>query len=301
MANRIHTVVLSDDERIELRWREALSGYQERMAIRARIILLAAESLPGVEIARRAGCSEQTVVRWRKRFTANGLPGLEDRFDGRISGIPSDETRRRILTASLDSPPSSAGSAKWSSRLLADFLSSQGISISHDTVARVWRRAGLIPSDEGTHAFSTQPVLRLRRCELVGVYLRPPLRAGVIWSPADEPKIPVPQAGTCAHSSCRCLPGTLMARLAKTGYLAHELHVVLAADQSDEAAMTARRSTSSFQLHMVSPPTSWIGLMEVFCLLSPLSDLRGRHLIRRMSTYLNEWCPGRSPFMWTRP
>jgi transposase len=43
---------------------------------RARILLLAHQSLGNAEIARRVGCSEQTVRNWRRRFSQK--PSVRD-------------------------------------------------------------------------------------------------------------------------------------------------------------------------------------------------------------------------------
>ncbi|HEX3955326.1 MAG TPA: helix-turn-helix domain-containing protein [Trebonia sp.] len=45
---------------------------------RARIVLLAADGLTGPQIAERAGCTEPTVVKWRRQYAHSGLAGLED-------------------------------------------------------------------------------------------------------------------------------------------------------------------------------------------------------------------------------
>jgi Homeodomain-like domain len=44
---------------------------------RARIVLLAADEVPGKEIAAIVGCAEGTVVTWRGRYAEHGQAGLE--------------------------------------------------------------------------------------------------------------------------------------------------------------------------------------------------------------------------------
>ena len=46
------------------------------LAQRARIITLAADGVANTEIAELLGCSRQTVVTWRQRFTRSGIAGL---------------------------------------------------------------------------------------------------------------------------------------------------------------------------------------------------------------------------------
>jgi hypothetical protein len=53
-------------------------GAEARVAERARIVLLAAEGLTGPQIAERLGCTEPTVIKWRRQYAEDGLAGLED-------------------------------------------------------------------------------------------------------------------------------------------------------------------------------------------------------------------------------
>ena len=64
-------------------------GALARMVERARIVLLAADGLTGAQIAKRAGCTEPTVIKWRRRYTEAGLAGLED--TQRPETVPIDE------------------------------------------------------------------------------------------------------------------------------------------------------------------------------------------------------------------
>jgi transposase len=41
-------------------------------------VLLAAEGVPGKQIAAMVGCAEPTVVTWRRRYAESGPAGLED-------------------------------------------------------------------------------------------------------------------------------------------------------------------------------------------------------------------------------
>src|ERR1700736_4139548 len=60
---------------------------------RAEMILLAAERVSNAEIARRLRCRPQVVGKWRTRFAAEGVAGLEDRPR---SGRPVTQTEREI-------------------------------------------------------------------------------------------------------------------------------------------------------------------------------------------------------------
>ncbi len=50
----------------------------QRQALRARIILGAAQGQANQDIARELGTPEITVGKWRRRFATRGLEGLQD-------------------------------------------------------------------------------------------------------------------------------------------------------------------------------------------------------------------------------
>jgi len=54
-----------------------------RVVERARIVLLTADGQTGAQIAGRAGCTEPTVVKWRRQYAGRGLAGLQDAPPGR--------------------------------------------------------------------------------------------------------------------------------------------------------------------------------------------------------------------------
>jgi len=49
------------------------------LAQRARIVLLAGDGIPNVEIAQRVGVSRPTVNHWRDRYLEGGVAALHDR------------------------------------------------------------------------------------------------------------------------------------------------------------------------------------------------------------------------------
>ena len=55
---------------------------QQRQVTRAGIVLVAAAGAANAAIARRLGIAPNTVGKWRKRFSTEGLDGLADRGGG---------------------------------------------------------------------------------------------------------------------------------------------------------------------------------------------------------------------------
>ncbi len=180
MPNRVRTLTVTDEQRTELRRRVRAKGAPAREAERARIVLLAAAGVPGVEIADRVGCSEPTVVRWRSRFAEHGLAGLDDApRSGKPPTVPA-AVRDRVLTLTLTEPPVELGITHWSSRLLADRLRREGTPVSHATIARIWRHFDIKPHRSGTFKFSTDPELEAKVRDIVALYLDPPEKAVVL-------------------------------------------------------------------------------------------------------------------------
>src|SRR3954451_1320650 len=126
MAAHVRTVNVSKADRRELERRARDKGAPAREVERARIVLLAADGVPGQQIAEMVGCAEGTVVTWRGRYAERGLAGLADLpRSGKPSPLP-EGLRDRVLQLTLTEPPTALGATHWSSRLLANALAAQG-------------------------------------------------------------------------------------------------------------------------------------------------------------------------------
>src|SRR5680860_1877895 len=166
MANHVKVLDVSEEDREVLQSRVQARTVSVRNLERARIVLLAAQGLPAVEIAARVGCSRPTVTLWRNRYAQQGLAGLGD---AARSGAPPRLTQQRkdeILAATLAPPPETLGVTHWSSRLLAKHLG----DVSHVTVARLWKLWQLQPWRAETFKFSTDPQLVAKVTDIVGLY-----------------------------------------------------------------------------------------------------------------------------------
>src|SRR5262245_24857211 len=86
---------------------------------RARVILLSAAGIGGVEIAAQLDLSPEAVSRIRRRFVQTGVDGLCDRPKaGRRDHAVPAETIEQIIHLALSPPP--AGRSRWTTRLLAE-------------------------------------------------------------------------------------------------------------------------------------------------------------------------------------
>ena len=78
MAGQLAPVILSDEERVDLK---ALAGRRktaQALALRARIVLACADGSQNREVAAQLGVVEMTVGKWRRRFAQDRLEGLRD-------------------------------------------------------------------------------------------------------------------------------------------------------------------------------------------------------------------------------
>ena len=74
-----YTIDLTSAEELELGRRAARYTAPYREVVRARIVLMAARGLHNKSIAERLSLPAQIVSKWRKRFQAERLEGLEER------------------------------------------------------------------------------------------------------------------------------------------------------------------------------------------------------------------------------
>ena len=142
-----YRVVLTEDQRPELRGLVGSGTAPARMLTRARILIEAdhGEGGPGWSAAAVAGALDvnpSTVQRVRRRFVANGLTAtLERKRPDRIYDrtLDGDQEARLVALACSATPE---GVDRWSLRLLADELVQLEVveTISHETVCQTLRK-----------------------------------------------------------------------------------------------------------------------------------------------------------------
>ena len=170
-------VILTDEQRVRLRRWSRGRTTPMRLVRRAQIVLLAAEGKQNIEIAEQLGIERTIVGRWRRRFVARGLAGLEK--DAPRGGRPANTAlARKIVEHTTRCKPSNA--THWSTNSLAKVLGT-----SRSTVSRVWRANGLKPHLVRTFKVSNDPQFVQKLIDVVGLYLNPPERA---WCSASMKK-----------------------------------------------------------------------------------------------------------------
>lgn len=176
------TIQLSDTDRATLgAWRRG-GKTEHRKSLRARIILLAADGLGTNEIGRTLNVRPATVSKWRTRFAAEGLEGLDDAPRPGAKVVYGPDTDRRILGLLDEDPPS--GYAIWTAPLLARRLK----DVSVHQVWRVLRKHKIHLQQTRSWCISNDPEFVPKAAAIVGLYLDPPFSA-VVLSVDEKPGI----------------------------------------------------------------------------------------------------------------
>lgn len=140
-----------------------------RLRTRTQIILLSAEQERKVpEIAEIVRESEATVLRWLKRYRAEGLEGLHD---APRAGRPSEVTdvyRTRLLEVVRRRPRSlNLPFSLWTLQRLVDYLAEEtGIRVSMQTVRRLLAKADIVLSRPQHKISSPDPEYAVKKRRL---------------------------------------------------------------------------------------------------------------------------------------
>jgi transposase len=111
----------------------------QKLVWRARIVLLSAERVGVMAIARSVGTSKVTVSRWQERYLAQGVAGL--RRDATRPGRKpplSAGTIQQVVHKTLHEKP--AAGTPWSIRKMA-----AATSLSYSSIQRIWKAHELKP------------------------------------------------------------------------------------------------------------------------------------------------------------
>ena len=164
-------IVLTEDERVELKKLTQSRLTSVRLAQRARIILLAANGLQNQEIAEEIGVGRILVARWRGRYAEMRLAGIER--DLPRGAPPKKVDIARLVELTTQSKPEAA--THWSTRKMAKEL-----GVHSSSVSRHWRAAGLKPHIVRGFKISRDPNFVEKLEDIVGLYMSPPEHALVL-------------------------------------------------------------------------------------------------------------------------
>ena len=312
----------------------------QKIVLRSRICLLAAEGKPNQAIARELKTSRPTVILWRKRFAAKGSAGIaEDAPHGRSSRRTKYPLVKKIVETTLHSTPADA--THWSTRTLA-----RQLRVSHMTVARVWEAHGLQPHRVRTFKLSRDKQFVEKLNDVVGLYLNPPDKALVLC--VDEksqvqaldrtqPGLPMKKGRcgtmthdykrngtTCLFAALNVLDGSVIGscyprhrheeflkflrQINRETPVDRELHLILDnyGTHNHEAVRDWLDQHPRFHLHFTPTSSSWLNLVERwFGEITRKRIRRGSfksvpELIQTIEDYIRVNNKNPKPFVWTK-
>ena len=210
-------LVITPENRQALERLVRLGKTEQRIALRARIVLGAADGQSNNALAKALKTSRPTVLDWRQRFAEGGVPALhDDRPRGR-SFTPLTRAKEAEILALTQRAPTHA--TQWSCRSMA-----QHCGVSKASVQRVWHANGFKPHLIKTFKLSNDPDFIEKLEDVVGLYLNPPEHALVLGLDEKsqiqavdrtQPGLPMKhgRAGTMTHDYKRHGTTTLFAAM----------------------------------------------------------------------------------------
>jgi transposase len=171
-------IVLDQQSRLQLERQARGRSVAVRVAVRSRIVLLAADGRQNKQIGIELGVSTRMVALWRGRFLLRGVEGLlqDAPRPGRTPSIKASVIDTVIQKTTRTTP---ANATHWSTRTMAC-----EVGISESSVRRIWHEHGLKPHLVETFKVSSDPEFASKLEAIVGLYLNPPEHALVLC--ADE-------------------------------------------------------------------------------------------------------------------
>lgn len=332
-------LVITADEREELRRLATRVRTNRDLAFRARLVLACADEPSNVVVARRHRCNGKTVGRWRARFIRDRLEGLYD--EPRVGGprTITDEEVEAVIVKTLETTPD--GHTHWSTRKMAEKA-----GMSHTMVGRIWRTFGLKPHISESFKMSPDPQLVAKIRDVVGLYMNPPANA-VVFAVDEksqiqaleraQPILPmdIGQPERQTHNYIRngtldlfaalnVATGEVIARCKQqhraqdfVGFLREldehvddglQIHVVVDNLSAHKAPPVHRFMLRNprFHLHFTPTYSSWLNLVErFFGLLTDQALRRGSHTsIPQLRAAILEYVAAHNkrnkPFRWTK-
>ena len=340
MRTTAREVNISETEKAQLEKLAFRPKTQRRLAQRARCVLLCAEGMKVLHVARQVGMTAVTVRKWRDRFVEHGLDGLSDETRcGRPRKLSAATVQAVVHATQFEKPP--AGRTHWSRSTMA-----RRFHTNASAIGEIWRTYGLQPHRTKTFKISLDPAFADKVRDIVGLYLNPPDKALVLC--VDEksqiqalertqPLLPlrpgqverrthdyVRHGTTCLFAALDIQTGKVIGHLSRRHrhqeFLAFlkklermtpshlQLHLVLD-NYGTHKHKTVRQWLSQhprYRLHFTPTGASWLNMVESwFSLLTRRRIRRGvfhslRELIVAIEQYIQVNNKSPKPLTWTK-
>lgn len=199
-------LVLYSDEKAELLKIVNAAKSEQRMVLRANIVLMSNEyGMKNEVIAKKLGTTSKTVGKWQRRYLDSGIKGLRDE---ERTGRPTELTilqRAEMIAIACDSPKSYGCETHdlWTIKELTKVVNKEieGLETSASSVYRTLNRNDLRPHKTQAWLHSKDPEFKEKTNEIVDIYLNPPKKCVTICvdekpmqaiEHKNEMKMPVP-------------------------------------------------------------------------------------------------------------
>lgn len=304
-------VILGAADRAVLESAARRSSAPYRLVVRARIVLLAADGLSNCKIAARLDVCDDTVRKWRRRYSQQGLDGLADApRPGRPRKFaPQVVAEVKALACEL---PVTTGTplARWSCPELAREAVSRGVTpaISASTVRRWLAEDALKPWQHRSWIFPRDPYFAVKAARMLDLYQRiwdgQPLAGDEYVISADEK--PGVQARHRIHPGLPPAPGRAMRAESEYARARRVFWVVDNGASHRNWAAAARLNDAWPNARMVHLPVhaSWLNQVEIYFsavqrkLLTPDDFADLDTLARQVLAFEDRYNAAAMPFDW---
>ena len=172
MAGYRELLSLTSEQREELsRWAQSRS-LPAGDVFRARLILALADGMSYRAIKQKLNTNAPTIARWKQRFEAFGMDGLEPQHKGSKPRTATPAVQAKVCRKVQQKPHD--GSTHWSIRKLAAEM-----GVSKSSVHRILSQARLQPHRLERYMASNDPALESKTADIIGLYVEPPQHAAV--------------------------------------------------------------------------------------------------------------------------
>jgi transposase len=332
-------ISLTEEEREQLERCARGRSVSVRLALRARIVLLAASGLENQEIARQVGTGRDTVALWRKRFATDGIAGIAKDAPrrGRKPTLSPQKVQEILRKTTQEKPPQAT---HWSTRSMA-----QAAGVSPATVGRIWKKNGLKPHRVRQFKLSNDPQFAEKLEDIVGLYLNPPEHA-LVFSVDEksqiqaldrtQPGLPLKpgRSGTMTHDYKRhgtttlfaalsVLDGTVISdcmnrhrhqewlrflrRIDRETPAGKQIHLIVDnyATHKHPAVQRWLKRHPRFHVHFTPTSASWLNMVERFFRDLTVNRVRRGvfrsvpELVAAIQDYIAHHNQAPKPFIWT--
>lgn len=339
MGRKARALAVSDEQRETLQMWSRSGKTEQRLAQRAKVILLASQGCSLKDISQQTDLSPQNCGKWRARFQDRGIEGLRDeQRTGKPTAIAA-EKKVSVIALACAEPPK--GITSWSCRKLA-----QKTGLGVTTVHRILTEGRIKPHKvEYWCGRSTDPEFEQKQAAIIGLYMNPPENAVVLAIDEKsqiqaldrtQPALPMKEGKpkrltatykrngtTCLLAALAVHEGNVQGRCVEKhtheeflGFLKHlyrqyphkKLHVIVDNFSAHKHAevMSWVKSKRRLTLHFTPTYASWLNQVEIWFNIFSRDVLRGgvwqskQELIKQIMDYIKYYNEQKArPFKWT--